>query len=185
MFVQIIAMTVSMSLSIIAVLANIFLYWNQQRIKADFKKNEFVHKLQFEKEFIMYESVWEIVFKLKGEMFNLNSDGISLFPFKDFNQSKLQYVTIATESNNSFKEIINQNRPFLFKDIFSSLNELSEMNMRNINFVMLYYSANINTNIDERIKKDFEDKCKNTIIAYNSKMESISDRISERIQIIS
>ena len=114
-------------IALIIALFNLYLFYNQQQIKSNLKKNEFVHKLQFEKEFELYELVWSKIIELKRHVFRLGFAGEFVKDGETFEQVKINVLAQARFDGQTLLDLTQKNRPFFYPDVFVCLNKLNDL----------------------------------------------------------
>ena len=98
-----------------------------EKIKSSFSKEQFIHRLQFEKEFKIYSELWANLIKLK------NSVELSIFQeaFKAFRVNKNEIggklIIDLMDNINNAKRTIENNRPFYSEEIYRNALKIVEL----------------------------------------------------------
>ena len=87
-----------------------------KEIQSDLDKKNHVHRVQFEKEFQIYQEIWELVVKIQKSIFLLNSC--------DDEDRKADLLEAINENHNCFFDYYHGNKPFYPEEIHKSLNKI-------------------------------------------------------------
>ena len=95
-----------------------------QKLQTELDKSLHTHKIQFEKEFVIYTEVWEQLVLVKKKVLALRPALDMVSPNEtpeDKNKRRLQELS---EVYNPFYELVEKYRPFYPQDVYESLMDL-------------------------------------------------------------
>lgn len=101
-----------------------------ERLKSQLQQHDFIHRLQFEKEFEIYDHLWKLIIEF--------SDEIAGFTVKAKGTKKLSDlvddVVKLTQAISKFRDFVETHKPFFSEEIYSESHKLSMLVGSAINF---------------------------------------------------
>lgn len=106
-----------------------------EKIKSSLSKEQFIHKLQFEKEFQVYSELWEKLIALRHSTALIIHPSTAKKLDKSNEEDKREKEEILKKVTNSYDEaektIIN-NKPFYSEEVYKNADRILEESMRQI-----------------------------------------------------
>lgn len=125
--------------AIFCIIFNLWLFYRQEKIKSVLKKSEFVHELQFKKEFELYSEIWNKINGMASLMHQVNSGRPQPIHGMGLVESDLNRIYQLEELNSIVDKILFANQPFIFESVFNPLSELNKLVYRSVKRINDYY----------------------------------------------
>ncbi|MES2836245.1 MAG: hypothetical protein V4667_01875 [Bacteroidota bacterium] len=158
--------------AIILAIWNFVLNKKIEEVKSEGQKEIHVHKIQFEKEFVIYESVWQKIIELKEASFHLRPK----FSFRDkektYEEQTNENVQKVVAVGNELISLTEKNKPFYDQQVY---NELSKI-------IILIRSEIIEVQYGDRKKAEYWDNGKETLDKLIVSADLICETIRKRIR---
>lgn len=95
-----------------------------QRLKTDLEKGLHIHKIQFEKEFKIYEKLWSKLVELRKAALSLRPEFDTVDPKEPEGERKAKRLTRFGDAIADFVDITDKNRPFYAEAVYQSMETL-------------------------------------------------------------
>ena len=95
-----------------------------QRLKAELDKGLHIHKVQFEKEFKIYEDLWSKLVELRKAALSLRPVFDRVDPKEPEGERKAKRLTRFGDAIADFIDVTDKNRPFYSEEVFRSMEKL-------------------------------------------------------------
>jgi hypothetical protein len=144
-----------------------------ERLKGESLMSIHVHKLQFEKEFEIYNALWGKLVDLKKKVLILRTpkEAIEYGKYEDFIENKLEQFS---NSYDAVFEMVHNNKPFYSEDIFKTIDALLRHCQKEFFRIQFKHEKNEKS---ERPEVDLLKSIDKTTRYINSICEAIRKRI--------
>ena len=142
-----------------------------QSLKAELEKGLLVHKVQFEKEFKIYEELWSKLVELKKAALSLRPEFDMVDPKESEEERKAKRLTKFGDAIADFIDITDKNRPFYSEEVFRSMEKLWK----------LAHSEAIQYKHQDPYADSYWDKAYKNREAILGEIESCCEQIRQRI----
>lgn len=95
-----------------------------QHLQSELDKGLHIHRVQFEKEFKIYEELWSKLVELRKAALSLRPLMDTVDPKETESQRKAKRLTRFGEAVGDFIDVADKNRPFYSEDVFQSMDNL-------------------------------------------------------------
>ena len=95
-----------------------------QRLKSELDKGLYIHKVQFEKEFQIYEELWAELVELRKATLTLRPAFDMVNPKESEEDRKRKRLIRFSDSIGAFIDVTDKNRPFYSEDVYESMGNL-------------------------------------------------------------
>lgn len=154
-------------------------YWQNNFLQKKIKEREqenFVHQLQFEKEFKIYSELWECLIEARGDLYVLRPV-LDNLPLDELERKMTENIRLekARLSCNKLITTTENNKPFYSVDIYPQLLELNKLAKKEVSIVL---------HKDVYLKKqnyDYYMDGEETLKRFNELADVICDKIRDRI----
>jgi hypothetical protein len=94
------------------------------RLQAELDKGLHIHRIQFEKEFKIYEELWAKLIELRRATLSLRPVMDSIDPKETDSDRKTKRLTNFSDAVGGFIDVTDKNRPFYSEDVYRSMGNL-------------------------------------------------------------
>jgi hypothetical protein len=169
----------------VVVLFNLYLFIRQRMIISNLKKSEYIHQLQFQREFELYKEIWDILIDIKRIVFRLGSPGENIEEGKTFQQMKEEVIELAGNEGQKLIDITYKNEPFFHPDVFKSLDEITKIFQLSRIRAKYFYEDKKRNYIPADYEAKFWSDAVEALTKYELLMDGVCKEIRERIGVIS
>lgn len=162
----------------IPVIISIFaLYWNYrqqlsiEKLKRENEKDKLIHRIQFEKEFEIYNELWGKLVDLRNQTVALRPEFDSLDPNKTKEEIEKERLMNLNEAFSACIISFEKNKPFYIKEVYDEIEKAIKLSRKEVN--QLRYGDN---KTDEYWKKA-EQNIAELIASIDKTCEIIRHRI--------
>ncbi len=103
-----------------------------EELKSSLSKEQFIHKLQFEKEFKIYEELWKKLVDLKEATEKIIPINGYREPGKDDAEIDKERAQIVAEAYSEVRKIINYNKPFYDEKVYENTEKILSQSFRQV-----------------------------------------------------
>ena len=132
---------ITLAATFILALVGFLLNKKLEGMKSSLSKNEFIHKLQFEKEFDIYNYLWMKIAHFKEA-------AKKYFDILPINEEKSEFYDPLLKEWEEVKETISIREPFIAKEVYEQTNKLIEISLE----PLAKFKNPINADQDELVK---------------------------------
>jgi len=143
-----------------------------QKLQVALDKSLHIHKVQFEKEFNIYEDIWQKLVEIKKATLSLRPRFDSVDPQESLEERKKKRMDSFSSSFTPFRDSIEKNRPFYAQDIYKLLNDLLKVT----------YNEAIDFQYSEKQDRQYWEEGKKNEEEILQKIEAICESIRNRFQ---
>lgn len=146
-----------------------------EKLKSSLSKVEFIHRLQFEKEFKIYEKLWSYLVDLQEATEQLDP----VIEFRDPNKSEEEIKTEKmTNVRNAYVKVqkgITRNKPFYDKNVYEGANDILKKSIKH--WISFAFPSKDPKNIIQ-----YYEEAKKLTTEINAIIDKIENAIRERIR---
>ena len=158
--------------AIILAIWNFVLTKRIEELKSEGQKQIHVHKIQFDKEFVIYESVWQKIVELKEAIFLLRPRVSYGVEGKTYEEQTNDNVQKAITVGNELILLTEKNKPFYEQQVYEELSKI----------IKLIKSEIVEVQYGDRKKTDYWKEGKETIDKLIASSDLICETIRRRIR---
>ena len=145
------------------------------QLKSALDRKLHVHKLQFQKEQQVYESIWSMLVDLQKAVGQLRPILDHCDPNETEKERKQRRLSAVVDPFNSFLDQVNKERPFYSKEVYGELQELRS----------LMHRETTEYRILDPHDEDYWLRARENAEAISNKIDSVCESIRNRIRAIS
>lgn len=159
--------------SSVLALWNLFQQWKLQQLKRDAEKQVFIHQLQFENEFKIYDELWRNLIDLRAAISALQPIMDRTDEGKTYGETIQRRVSEAAEIGNKTIDLIERRKPFYDHEVYEKLKEVLKIVRAEL--------AEVNTG--QRQQADYWKNRMNTAKQLIPLTDAVCDAIRRRINL--
>ena len=96
-------------------------------LKAELERGLHIHRVQFEKEFRIYEELWSKLIELQKAVLSLRPVMDMINPEESEKERKTRRLTNFGRAIEEFTDVTDKNRPFYSEDVYKSMEKLRKL----------------------------------------------------------
>jgi hypothetical protein len=156
------------------------LFWNLyqqksiEKLKRENQKSNLIHKIQFEKEFKIYEELWRNLIELRLQAGSLRP----VVDSYDINESKEERKKMRLDkfviAFNDCGQTFENNKPFYSKKIYDEISKVIKLARKEVS----------EYNRGEQYSKDYWENAEKNVAVIIESTDNVCERIRERIGLI-